>query len=223
MRFGLSPLLHAALSARQLDADKFVAKDNNAAEPVRVLPALRALMSGIPQAPIAAQVELNSEQVMLGGRPLQDVAAELHTDSKSWTVRWLDFRAPGGTRVSLGGTGAQGNPSGDFKAALNVESSDPDTLMAWLQGRSEITYRSQKPLRLRGDVSVASDRIAIEAMKAEIDGGAVEGRIAVSHQPPNSGHRVDAELRAERLDLDAATALARSLAGPQAEWPLFGG
>src|SRR5439155_1700799 len=69
------------------------------------------------------------------------------------------------------------------------------------------------------DVSVASDRMAIEAMKAEIDGGAVEGRIAVSHQPPNSGSRLEAELKAERLDLDAATALARSLAGPQAEWP----
>ena len=219
MRFGLSPLLRAALAARQLDADRFVARDNNAAEPVRVLPALRALLSGIPQPPIAAQLEFNSDQVMLGGRPLQDVAAELHTDSKSWTVRRLDFRAPGATRVSLGGSGAQGNPSGDFKAALNVESSDPDTLMAWLQGRSEITYRSQKPLRLRGDVSVASDRIAIEAMKAEIDGGVVEGRIAVSHQSPNSGSRVDAELKAERLDLDAATAFARSLLGPQAEWP----
>src|SRR5258707_1207970 len=117
--------------------------------PVRILPGLRALISGIPQVPIAAQIELNSEQVMLGGRPLQDVAAELHTDSKSWTVRRLDFRAPGATRVSLGGTGAQANPSSDFKAALNVESSDPDTLMAWLQGRSEITYRSRKPLRLR--------------------------------------------------------------------------
>src|SRR5258706_14740373 len=122
---------------------------------------------------------------MLGGRALQDVAAELHTDSKSWTVRRLDFRAPGGTRVSLGGTGAQGNPSGDFKAALNVESSDPDTLMAWWQGRSEITYRSQKPLRLRGDVSVAPDRMAIEEMKDEIDGGAVERLIGRSRQSPN--------------------------------------
>jgi uncharacterized protein involved in outer membrane biogenesis len=218
VRFSASPLLRAALSARQLDADKFVAKDN-AAEPVRVLPALRALLSGIPQAPIAAQIELNSEQVMLGGRPLQDVAAEVHTDSKSWTLRRLDFRAPGGTRMSLGGSGAQASPSGEFKAALNVESSDPDTLLAWLQGRSEITYRSQKPLRLRGDVSVASDRLAIEAMKAEIDGGAVEGRIAVSHQPPNRASRLEADIKAERLDLDAATALVRSLAGPQAEWP----
>ena len=54
--------------------------------------------------------------------------------------------------------------------------------MAWLQGRSEITYRSQKPLRLRGNVSVAADRVAIDAMKAEIDGGAVEGRVSLSNR-----------------------------------------
>ena len=36
---------------------------------------------------------------------------------------------------------------------------------------------------------------------------------------PISGSRIEAELKAERLDLDAATAFARSLAGPQAEWP----
>jgi len=35
-------------------------------------------------------------------------------------------------------------------------------------------------------------------MKAELDGGAVEGRVAFSHQQPNGGSRVEAELRAER-------------------------
>jgi large subunit ribosomal protein L24 len=220
LRFGASPLLRAGLSAKQLDADKFVAKDNakdNAAEPARVLPALRALISGMPQAPIPAQIELSCEQIMLGGRPLQDVAAELHSDANAWTVRRLEFRAPGATRVSLSGANAPATSSDSFKAALNVDSSDPDTLVAWLQGRSEVTYRNQKPLRLRGDVGVATDRVAIEAMKAEIDGGAVEGRIALSRT--SGGSRFDAELKAERLDLDAATAFARSLAGPQGEWP----
>ncbi len=47
--FGASPLLHAALSARQLDADRFFARDN-AAEPLRLLPALRALIADLPQA-----------------------------------------------------------------------------------------------------------------------------------------------------------------------------
>jgi hypothetical protein len=221
IRFGASPLLHASLSARQLDADRFVAKDgkDNAAEPVRALPALRTLLSGIPQSPIPAQIELSSEQIMLGGRPLQDIAAELASDGKSWTVHRLEFRAPGTTRVSLNGATAQGVSPDSFKTALNVESSDPDALMTWLQGRGDATYRSQKPLRLRGDVTVAPGGFAIEAMKAEIDGGAVEGRVAVVHRAAKSGSKVDAELKAERLDLDAATAFVRSLAGPQAEWP----
>ena len=215
VRFGASPLLRAALSARQLDADRFVAKGNSGAEPLRLLPGLRALMAAVPQtAPIPAQIEFTSDQIMLGGRPLQNLTAALQADAKSWAIDRLEFRAPGATRVSLGGSNAQ---AGSFTGALSVDSADPDTLVTWLQGRSEVTYRSQKPLRLRGDVTVAPDRVSIEAMKAEIDGGAVEGRAAVSTAGGSS--RIDAELKAERLDLDAATALARSLAGPQAEWP----
>ncbi len=220
IRFGASPLFHAVLSARQLDADKFVAKNNSAAEPMRLLPGLRTLMTEIPQPPIPVQIEFSSEQIMLGGRPVQNLAADLHADAKSWTIDRLDFRAPGATRVSLGGANAQaGSPGGGFTGTLRVESSDPDALVAWLQGRSEVTYRSQKPLRLIGNVSVASGRVAIEAMQAEIDGGDVEGRVAVSKLQASGGSRLDAELKAERLDLDAATAFARSLAGPQAEWP----
>jgi hypothetical protein len=226
IRFGGSPLLHAVLAARQLDADKFVAKDNtrdnkdnSAAEPIRLLPGLRALMAAIPYVPIPAQIEFSSEQIMLGGRPLQNLAADLHADAGSWTIGRLDFRAPGATRVSLSGTTAQAGPSSRFTGVLNVDSSDPDALVTWLQGRGELTHRSQKPLRLNGDISVTSNRVAIEAMKAEIDGGAVAGRVAVSQQAAGGGSRFDAELKAERLDLDAAAAFARSLAGPQAEWP----
>ena len=218
IRFGATPLLRAALSARQLDADRFVAKDSSA-EPARVLPALRSLIAGVPHSPIPAQIELASEKVVLGGRPLQDIAAELHGDAKSWRVHKLEFRAPGATRVSVSEAGPKGGAPDQFKAALNAESSDPDTLMTWLQGRGDIGYRSQKPLRLRGDVTVAPNGFAIEAMKAEIDGGVVEGRVAVSHRQPDRGSRIAADLKAERLDLDAATALVRSLAGPQAEWP----
>jgi len=49
----------------------------------------------------------------------------------------------------------------------------------WLQGRSELTYRSQKPMACAATFNVTAGRVAIDAIKAEIDGGAVEGRIAV--------------------------------------------
>jgi AsmA-like C-terminal region/AsmA family len=221
IRFGGSPLLRATLSARQLDADKFAAKENSnsTVEPIRLLPGLRALMAAIPHVPIPAQVEFSAEQLMLGGRPLQNLAADLRADARSWTIDRLDFRAPGATRVSLSGTNALAGSSLGFAGALNVDSPDPDALIAWLQGRSEVTHRSQKPLRVVGEVSLTPSRVAIDAMKAEIDGGAVEGRLAVSNRAAGGGSRFEAELKAERLDLDAATALVRSLVGPPAEWP----
>jgi large subunit ribosomal protein L24 len=50
----------------------------------------------------------------------------------------------------------------------------------------------------------------------------LEGRIALNYPSSADGSRIEAELRADRLDIDAATALIRSLSGPQAEWPEAG-
>jgi large subunit ribosomal protein L24 len=214
LRFGASPLLRAVLSARQVDADKLTGKDDS--EPLRILPVLRAGLAAIPQAPIPAQIEFSSEQIMLGGRPLQNIAAELQTDGRSWTFQRLDLRAPGQTQLSLNGA-APGSDS--FSGRLSVESSDPDTLVAWLQGRSEINRRSTRPVRLSGDVTIAANHLAIDRLKADIEGGTVEGRIAFVQTGASKGSRIDAELKADRLDLDAAASFVRALAGPQGEWP----
>ncbi|MGA2994925.1 AsmA-like C-terminal region-containing protein [Bradyrhizobium sp.] len=237
LRFGASPLLHAALSARQLDADRFAAREiaaagkpgsakqisglnsgkDNTADPVRVLPVLRALMSAFPQAPIPTELELAAEQIVLGGRSVQNFAGQLRSDENSWAVDRLELRAPGSTRVSLSGKTLDAT-AGHFKGALTIESSDPDALVMWLQGRSEATYRSQNPFRLSGDVNIAADSVAIDNVKSEIDGGAVEGRIALTHDAAK-GAAFEAALKAERLDLDSAAAFARAVLGPQGEWP----
>ena len=239
IRFGASPLLHAVLSARQLDADRFAAreitagangarqngarpndaklsnsKDNATADPARVL---RAVTSTFPNLPIAAELELAAEQIVLGGRSVQNFAGQLRTDMNSWEVDRLDLRAPGSTRVSFSGKAADSSP-GHFKGALTIESSDPDALAMWLQGRSEATYRSQSPFHLSGDVNVAADSVAIDNVKSEIDGGAVEGRIAWTNDVAK-GSAFEASLKAERLDLDSANAFGRAVLGPQGEWP----
>jgi uncharacterized protein involved in outer membrane biogenesis len=219
VRFGASPLLRAVLSARQLDGDKLLARDNNAAEPTRLLPGLRSLVAAIPPASLATQIELSAEQIMLGGRPVQNFAADLRGEPRSWTIDRLEFRAPGATRVAVSGEIVEPGPSASFKGAVSVDSSDPNTLAGWLQGRGEIVYRNQKPLRVSGNLNVAPDRLAIDGLKAEIDGGTLEGRLAVLNRTAGEGSRVEAALKADRLDLDAATAFINSLAGPQAEWP----
>ncbi|MDB5653208.1 MAG: hypothetical protein JWQ94_821 [Tardiphaga sp.] len=216
LRFGAAPRLHAVLSAKQFDADRWSAKESGSDERILLLPALRKWLGAMPPAPLPTQIEISAEQIILGGRPIQNIGADLRGDTASWTIDKLDLRAPGNTRVALSGAVAQPG-AGAFKSTVGIDSSDPDTLAAWLQGRSEVTYRNQKPLRLRGNVTAATDGFAVDALKAEIDGGTMEGRIAFSSKAGAS--RFDADLKADRLDLDLAAALVRSLGGPQSEWP----
>jgi hypothetical protein len=218
IRFGSAPELHVALSARQLDADKVLAKVTakpTAAEPVQWMPGLRALMASLPAPMLATQIELGAEQIMLGGRPVLNLTGHFRGDAAGWSVDGLDFRAPGTTHVAFSGAGA--SPDSLF-GTLDMESSDPDVLVGWMQARSDIAFRNPKPLHLRGRVRIGPDRAAIEALKAEIDGGTVEGWLALSQQA-GTGSRFEAVLKADRLDLDAATAFARALAGPQGDWP----
>jgi large subunit ribosomal protein L24 len=193
------------------------AKAKDVAEPQRWAPALRTLVATLPSPPMATQIELGAEQIMLGGRPLQNIAVTVHGDAAGWKLDWLDVRAPGGTHVAFTNS-LIAPPDSLFSGTLDIESTDPDVLVSWLQGRGDSAPRNQKPLRFRGDLRVSADRVAIEAVRAEIDGGAVEGRLALSH-PSSNGSRFEATLRADRLDLDAANAVVRSLAGPAPDWP----
>jgi len=219
LRFGASPLLHAVLSAKQLDADRLLARqDGGNVTPVT---ALRRLAGIVPHPPLPTQVEVSAEQITLGGRPIRNAGADLHGDTASWALERLEFRAPGATRVIASGA-AQSGAAGGFAGAINIESADPDMLAAWLKGRNDAQLRDPKPLRIRGNFTSGADRFAIDHLKAEIDGGSLEGRVSLDY-PSNAGaSRIDAELKADRLDLDAAAALIRSLGGSQNEWPEAG-
>ena len=225
VRFGASPLLRVTLSARQLDADRFLAKDmdkgnNGGGTAARLLAALHALMTELPHTPIKTRIEAGAEQITMGGRPLQNVSLAVRGDASSWAVDRLDLRAPGTTQISFtSSSGKPSGPPGSFAGTLDIDSADPDLLLAWLQGRTDAAGRAKKPFRLVGDVTASRDRIAIDALNAEIDGGAIEGRVALSAPRPPHGTRLEAALKAESLDLDAASAFVRSVAGPNAAWP----
>lgn len=220
LRFGASPQLRAQLSARQLDADKLLGTDDKAspAPAARALPGLRAWLAQLPTLPLPATIQFSTDQIMLAGRPVQNFAATLSDDTTAWSLEKVDLRAPGATRVSFKTIGIPTSIASGFMGALDLESSDPDALVAWLQGRSDTSYRSQRPLRLRGDVSIAPDLVKIDGLKADMEGSAVEGRLALL-TPFRGSTRFEAALKGERLDLDAATALARSLTGPSGDLP----
>ncbi|ABE63515.1 conserved hypothetical protein [Nitrobacter hamburgensis X14] len=217
VRFGASPRIHAELFARQLDADRLLGKDRDT--PATMFPALQSYLTKIPQPWLAAEIGISVDQIMLGGRPIQNFGADLRGDAASWAISRLEFQAPGATRVAVNGQIAQPGPSAHFDGVLDVESSDPDAFVGWLQARSDIVHQSQKPLRLRGNLTVDSSQVAFDQLKADIEGGSVEGRLAFVNSTAENGARAEAELRANRLDLDAAAGLVRAIAGPQGGWP----
>lgn len=226
-RFGAKPLLQVLLSAKQLDADKVLAKQSGSTEPVQMMPGLRALLAALPQAPLPTRIDINAERIILGGRPVQDLDLTLRAANGSWSVDRLEVRAPGTTDISIQGalasSGHTDDPSSDvddsFKGALKIDSSDPGAFTTWLLGRTDGAAQKQKPLHVAGNVHLASDRIAIDDLKADVDGGAITGRIAWAARKDGNASSFDADLAADRLDLDAATALVRGIGIPQQDWP----
>ncbi len=221
MRFGALPFLRATLAAKSIDGDRLLGNSGAAAT---LLPALAEGLAALPQFPFAADISTNIEQVMLAGRPVQDIGVELRTAGSGWSVSRLDFRGPGATRVSLAGafsaTQAQSQASG-FDGRMTLVSTDPDAFANWLQGRGDGVTRLQKPLRIGGQLKLAAGRIALDAMTAEIDGGTVKGRLMLA-RPETGASRIEAALQADRLDIDAAVGMLRTLTSNRDGWPSEG-
>ena len=133
----------AAARCRQVCSPRTTS--DNDAEPARVVPALRALMSGDP-ARRRCRRKSNSapSRSCWAGARCRISPPICAATRKSWTIDRLDFRAPGATAGIVERRRCAGRSAGNFKAALSVESSDPDTLAAWLQGRSEIVLSQPK-------------------------------------------------------------------------------
>lgn len=218
MRFGTAPLLHLMLSARQLDADRFLNK-TTAGEAIPLTSRLRGLINRIPAAPVPMQVEISADQIVLGGRSVQNTVAELRGDKTAWTVTKLEMRAPGATQISASGIVSQvGMAATAFTGPAFMESADPDSFSAWLQGRSEVALGAQKPVHARGNVTIAADRFSVEDLKSDFGGGALTGRVAFADLP-DGRTRLQVALKAEEFNFDAGGALASSLAGPNFNWP----
>lgn len=206
VRFGASPLLHAVLAGRQLDADRLLAKEGATSEPAAIVANLRELVAGLPQPPLPVQAEVGVDSITLGGRPVQNVGLDLSASEGAWRINRLELRAPGATQLTL--SGATAGATG-FTGAISIDSADPDLLVAWMQGRSGIVLRGQRNMRARGRFNVTADRVALDDMIADLGSGELRGAVGWA-KSAGGGSRLETDLRAELIDLDATLALVRT-------------
>jgi uncharacterized protein involved in outer membrane biogenesis len=213
--FGAHPHLDADVAALQLDVDRALAAPDVTGRPPFVVLRnfLQAFAAGA-KPPIPAQIGVSIDALTVAGTTIESLNGALHSDQAGWSVSNLKFRAPGTTDVTLSGK-LTGTPQGfAFNGPAALQSGDVDMLMSWLNGRSgNGPSGAAKTISARGDVTIASDRMALEQLKATLDQENIEGRLAYNWPMADRPARLDAELRAAALDLDALTTFAKAMVG----------
>ena len=220
-KFGARPRFNGVLSGRQIDADRALSGGVAGKQtPAAVIRRLATLGTNAIRTSLPVQLGIGIDQVTLGGNAVQNLRGDISSDANGWSLDRLEFRAPGLTQVRLSGRLAVGNDGVAFTGPAQVDSSDPRTLALWLEGRSETAQGDVRPLSLHGDVTLASDRIAVESLKADFDRRPVTGRLGYTFASDNRPAKLDAELNAPQLDIDAALGFGHALlAGSTFERP----
>jgi uncharacterized protein involved in outer membrane biogenesis len=221
LAFGVRPRFNGVLSARQIDLDKLAGEDEAShAPPAITIRRLVGLAGNAFRPPFPIQLGIGIDLVTLGGTDLQNLRGDVSTAAGGWTLDRFEFRAPGFSDVRLSGR-LGFEPGGVvFTGPAEIAANDPNALAAWLEGRKEQGRGVARPLRLRGDVTLGHEKIAVERLNASFSRGAVSGRFIYAFGAGNNGARIDASLSAPALDIDAVSAFATAvLAGSKLERP----
>ncbi len=220
-KFGKRPRFDGVLSGRQIDLDRALALSAGSRPlPAAAIRELAELGGGAFRPAIPIQIGVGIDQITLGGNTVANLRGDISTDAQGWNLDRFEFRAPGFTQVRLSGHLAVGATGAAFTGPAAIEASDPKALAAWLEGRNETTPGEARPLSLRGEVTLASDKVAVERLKAEFDRKTIAGRLAYVFASGNRPAKLDAELNAAELDIDAALGFGNALlAGSNIERP----
>lgn len=219
LKFGPRPRLEGVLSARALDLDRtLLSQEVGRRLPAQALQQLADLFSGALRPTIPVQVGLSVDTVTVGGAPVQGVRGDVKIEGASWDLEGFELRAPGATQVNLSGRFDPQTLA--FTGPARIDSRDPKTLLAWVEGRSDASPVQARPLRIQGDVTLGSETIAVERLRAEFDRESVEGRLLYGRARGDRLARLEAELKAAELDLDAVLAFGNAaLSGTGLERP----
>jgi large subunit ribosomal protein L24 len=205
LTFGAHPSLAGKMAALQLDVDRALAAPDLTHRPPLV--AIRSFLqafAGAATLPMPAQIGVDIDALTVGGTTIEALRGGLDYDGGKWRIDSLRFHAPGMTEMTLSGalTGvAQGF---SFDGHARLASADAGALLAFIDGRGGGRASTQpKTLNAQGDVTIASDRMAVDRLSATLDQESISGRLAYDWPRTNRPARLDAELRADALDLDS--------------------
>jgi hypothetical protein len=215
LTFGPRPHLNADLAAMEVNLDRAMADpDLTNRPPLVALGNVAQAFAGDAKLPLPARFGLSIGALTVGATTIESLHGALDFDSAGWRLDGVQFRAPGMSEVNLSGR-FSGTPQGfAFQGPAALTSADVGMLAAWLDGRNADKAAGEaRALTATGDVTIGSDRIAVDKLNAAFDREKVEGRFAYGWPADNRPARLDADLRAADLDLDAIHTFVTSALG----------
>jgi large subunit ribosomal protein L24 len=214
LKFGDKPRFDGVLSAAQIDLDRaFASPDSSRQLPLAALKTLGQRLSGALRPSIPARLGVSVDMLTLAGSNIQTLRGDVTTAGDGWKLDGFELRAPGFTQVNLSGRLDLAPGRVGFSGPVSVDSTDPTTLVAWLEGNNAQAATRMKPFRARGDVTLGSEKIAFDRLSAEIDRKWVEGRFAYAWAAAGRPARLEADLNAAELDVDALLTFANAARG----------
>jgi uncharacterized protein involved in outer membrane biogenesis len=221
LTFGRKPEVNGVLSSPQIDLDRVLGlPEATRRRPLVAIKTLAESFIAASRLPVPTTLSIGVENVTLGGAMLVRVGADLKVHADGVDIRRLELRAPGVTQVRVSGQLRNAATGARFEGTTRIEANDPRGLIAWLTDRSEQQATAVGPWRLGADVTLASDSIAIERLKLELDRLNVDGRVAYAWASDERPARLDAAITAPEIDLDRINALAKALLGDATlDWP----
>src|SRR4029077_17868063 len=130
--------------------------------PVALLHSMSDTFAELTRPSIPVKIGLGIDSATLGGATIIGLRGDFRAEAGAWSIDTLEFRAPGATQVRASGSLKLAAGSAEFTGPASIDSADPKTLIAWLEGRLDAPRATIGALRVRGDVTLGAQRIAVE-------------------------------------------------------------
>lgn len=214
LSLGSSTVLESTLSGKQLELDRFagIAPDRRE-PPAAVLARLIKAAPGLSDLTANSHVDISVDGMMLGGELMQNTRASLRVVAGKLQVDHLEADLPGKSHLLLAGD--VNDDGGGFKGNLTLKSDRATGLIGWLQGQPVLGRPdAAKTLSLQANLVADADKVDLSQLTLAVDDAAVKGQLAWSRLAQGrAAGRVEANLAAQRIDLDALPSVAALLPG----------
>lgn len=215
---GEQAAFNAEISSRQVDLDRMLG--GGAANPVDLAAGWQAAGSfvrWVDQMTVPGEVSFDIPAIVLGGSVIRDIGFNAtYRPDLPLSLDNLVATFPGETAIEFtGAVGAVGAVDGTDLAldgVMTFESAAPDLFVGWSTGRRDEggTFSQLSSISLSSRVIAAPDEVALERLRGQVDGAALEGSM-IYRQVAGLGGQLSVDLDAGRFDFGLLAGLGRWL------------